>query len=387
MQSETNVNRTLVCLIGAQVCINGCMAGVRMAAPLMSLRMGQGAAAVGMLLALFAIVQLFLAIPAGRYADRHSFKNPVAWCMGSSVLGAGLAAAWPIFPVLCVSAMLCGGATGATVITLQRHAGRLASDPIRLRQVFSWMAIAPSIANFVGPFVAGLAIDYAGFRVCFTILALLALCSWLGIRHAVDLPLDKSQEVRTRGSAWDLLGESRMRLLLLVNWLLSSCWDVHTFVLPILGHEREISASVIGIILGLFAVAATVVRLFLPVIVARVKEWAVITAAMVTTACLFGVYPLMQSSWSMAVCSILLGFSLGGVQPMVMSMLHQITLPHRQGEALGLRMISVNVSSILTPLVFGTVGAAIGVASVFWVVGTMVASGVRAAWQLKERVE
>jgi hypothetical protein len=40
------------------------------------------------------------------------------------------------------------------------------------------------------------------------------------------------------------------RRLLLMNWALSSCWDVHTFVVPILGHERGLSASVIGTILG-----------------------------------------------------------------------------------------------------------------------------------------
>jgi predicted MFS family arabinose efflux permease len=380
---EVDVNRTLRCLIGVQVGFNGCMAGVRMAAPLLALRMGQGVAAVGMLLALFAIVQLFLAIPAGRYADRHNLRNPVAWCMGFVVLGAGLAAVWPVFPVLCVSAMLCGAANGAAEITLQRHAGRLANDLAQLKRIFSWMAVAPSIANFIGPFVAGIMIDHAGFRACFTILALLALCSWLGMRHAADPPVNEVREGTAQNSVWDLLGESRMRLLLLVNWLLSSCWGVHAFVLPILGHERNISASVIGIILGLFAIAATVVRLFLPAIAARVREWAVITIAMIATAILFGVYPLTRSSWTMAVCSILLGFSLGGVQPMVMSMLHQITPPQRQGEALGLRMISGNVSSILTPLVFGTVGAAIGIASVFWVVGTMVAAGTHAAWQLR----
>jgi predicted MFS family arabinose efflux permease len=280
--------------------------------------------------------------------------------------------------------MLCGGANGTAVIVLQRHAGRLAHDPAQLKLVFSWMAIAPSIANFVGPFMAGLAIDHAGFRVCFALLALLAACSWLAARQATDLPLSGNEkEPDAQSSAWDLLGDSRMRLLLLVNWLLSSCWDVHSFVLPVLGHERGISASVIGIILGLFAVAATVVRLFLPVVVAHLKEWAVILGAMVATAILFGIYPLMQSSWTMAVCSILLGFSLGGVQPMVMSMLHQITPSHRHGEALGLRMVSINVSNILTPLVFGTVGAAIGVASVFWVVGATVASGTRAAWRLR----
>jgi hypothetical protein len=56
------------------------------------------------------------------------------------------------------------------------------------------------------------------------------------------------------------------RRLLLVNWLLSSCWDVHTFVVPVLGHERGLSASVIGSILGAFAIAAALIRVLLPVI-------------------------------------------------------------------------------------------------------------------------
>ena len=40
MNTDIRLNRTLLCLIGVQVCINGCMAGIRMAAPLLSLRQG-----------------------------------------------------------------------------------------------------------------------------------------------------------------------------------------------------------------------------------------------------------------------------------------------------------------------------------------------------------
>ena len=383
MKSDIRLNSTLACLIGVQVCLNGCMAGVRMAAPLLSLRLGYSTAAVGILLALFAFIQLFLAIPAGRYADRHSLRRPIGFCMGFAVLGAGLVAMWPVFPVLCVAALLTGGATGVSVITLQRHAGRLANDPVQLKQVFSWLAIAPSVANFIGPFLAGLMIDHAGFRASFATMAGLALLSWFLVRKSVEIPEQKNADQEERNSSWDLLTEPRMRHLLLVNWLLTSCWDVHTFVLPVLGHERGISASVIGVILGAFAIAATVVRLFMPVIAARLREWAVITVAMATTAVLCGVYPLVQSPLAMGVCSVLLGLSLGSVQPMVMSALHQITPPHRQGEALGLRLMSINVSSILMPMVFGTVGAAIGVSSVFWAVGATVACGTRAAWKLK----
>ena len=58
-------------LVGAQICVHAGMTGFRMAAPLMALREGYSAAAVGVLLALFALAQVCLALPAGRYAERH----------------------------------------------------------------------------------------------------------------------------------------------------------------------------------------------------------------------------------------------------------------------------------------------------------------------------
>jgi sugar phosphate permease len=174
-----------------------------------------------------------------------------------------------------------------------------------------------------------------------------------------------------------------MRRLLAVNWLLSSCWDVHTFVVPVLGHERGYSASVVGTILGSFAVAAAFIRVCLPFISRHVKEFQIITGSMACTAVLFGVYPLMPSPWAMGLCSILLGLVLGTAQPMIMSTLHQITPPHRHGEALGLRLMSINASSVLMPMLFGAAGALAGVAPVFWVVGSVVGWGSHMAWRLR----
>ena len=52
----------LVRLMLAQLFLNACVTGMRMAAPLQALRLGQGEAAVGCLIALFALVQVFLAL-------------------------------------------------------------------------------------------------------------------------------------------------------------------------------------------------------------------------------------------------------------------------------------------------------------------------------------
>ena len=359
------------------------MAGVRLAAPLLALREGYSEAAGGVLLALFALTQVFLALPAGRYADRRGLKRPVGISVLAACLGAGLAAAFPVFPVLCLSALLTGGATGAASIALQRHVGRAATTPTQLKQVFSWLAIGPAISNFLGPFSAGLMIDHAGFRLAFLLMAALPLVAWFWVLPTRELPPIVPTEGGQRGTTWDLVREPKLRRLLLVNWILSSCWDVHTFVVPVLGHERGLSASVIGTLLGAFAVAAALVRVLLPGLAARLQEWAVLAAAMATTAVLFAIYPFLQAPLAMGLCSVLLGLALGCVQPMIMSMLHQITPEHRHGEALGLRLMAINGSSVLMPLLFGSAGTLIGVAGVFWVVGVIVGGGARVAWGLR----
>lgn len=389
------MNWALARLIAGQICIHACMAGMRMAAPLLALRQGYSAAAVGVLLALFALTQVFLALPAGRYADRHGLKRPVRHAVVAAVLGAGGAFVWPVFPMLCVAALLTGGATGAATIALQRHVGRAAHDATQLKQVFSWLAIGPAVSNFLGPFCAGLLIDHAGalwgmsaegtagFRAAFALMAALPLATWFWVRATQELPSVIAAAGGPRQRAWELLADAGFRRLLIVNWMLSSCWDVHTFVVPLLGYERGLSASVIGSILGAFAIAAALVRVLMPLVAERLREATVVTWAMGVTALLFAIYPLLPTALALGACSVLLGFALGSVQPMVMSLLHQITPAHRHGEALGLRLMAINGSSVLMPLLFGSASTLIGVSGLFWIVGATVGLGSRVAWQMR----
>jgi len=209
------------------------------------------------------------------------------------------------------------------------------------------------------------------------------LLTWWLVRKVHEEPPVQSQHAGHTGRAWDLWREPDFRRLILVNWFLSSAWDVHTFVVPVLGHDRGLSASVIGTILGVFAASAAAIRVFLPILAARVHEWVLIVAAMVATTVIYGIYPFMQHALSMGVCSVLLGFALGMVQPMVMSMLHQITPEHRHGEAVGLRMMVINASSVAMPMLFGGAGAVVGISAVFWTVAATVGAGIRVGWQLK----
>ncbi|TFZ05643.1 MFS transporter [Ramlibacter henchirensis] len=358
--------------------LNACLTGMRMAAPLQALRLGHREAAVGLLIALFALAQVFLALPAGRYCEHHGLKRPVGWSVLTAVAGCAIAAAWPVFPVLCAGALLTGGAAGVAGIAVQRHVARLVSDPAALRQAFSWLAIGLALSNVLGPVAAGVMIDGAGFRAAFLAIAALPLLGWLSVRGAHDRGSTPPEAANGR-DAWNLWREPGLRRLLIVTCLLSACWDVHAFLVPVLGHERGFTASQIGSILGAFGIAAAAVRLLTPLVAAQLREWAILVGAMAATAFLFGIYPLMHDPLAMGLCSVLLGLTMGSTQPMVMSLLHQLAPEHRYGQAVAMRVVVINVSSVGIPILSGLAGAVVGAAGVFWAAGLMVGAGTRLA--------
>jgi MFS family permease len=374
----------LLALIGGQIALHSCMAGIRMAAPLAALREGHAAWAVGVLLGLFAAAPVVLALAAGRLADRHGYHLPIRVAVALTIVGGICAVIATVLPAgqfigLCLAALLTGAGTSFGLIAIQRSAGRMASGTTDLKRIFSWLGLAPALANVVGPVVAGTLIDLAGFQLAFAVLAALPLASLVWARFVpVEARADGAAAER-RPNSWDLLGAPGFTRLLFVNWLLASSWDVHTFLVPILGHQRGFSASAIGLVLGVFAIAVAAVRLVIPLLAHRLRESHVLVGAMLICAAVFAVYPLAHTAWVMGCCAVVLGLALGAVQPMVMTTLHQITPATRHGEAIALRSMAINLSSAVMPLAFGLAGATLGASALFWLMGAAVGSGSLAA--------
>ncbi len=380
--APSTFGRVLPALIIGQVGLHATMAGVRMAAPLQALRDGHSAWSVGVLLALYAAAPVLLSMQTGRMADRLGYHRPVHIAIGLSLLGALLAlgatfaSAAARLPLLCASAMFVGSGANMGLIVIQRQAGQAVGNSTERMRMFSWLGIAPSLSNVVGPVAAGLMIDAGGFAAAYGLMLALPLLTWWCARR---VPRDAQglQQSRPppRRSAWTLLQAPGLKRLLVVNWVLSACWDVHLFAVPILGFERGFSATTIGLILGTFTLAVSGVRLLIPLWAHRMSEIVVLRLAMLGTGIVFGLYPLAQTPWLMGGCAVLLGLTLGSVQPMIMSTLHQLTPAGRHGESIAMRSVVMNASSTAMPLLFGAAGSALGAAALFWVVGAAVASG------------
>lgn len=378
--------RHLLAFCIGQLGLHAVMAGLRMSAPLQLLREGYGAGSVGLMLALFAAAPVLTAMWAGRLADRHGYHRPVLLSLLLSAGGAASAVAStfvdgaPHFALLCLAAMASGTGANTGMMAIMRTAGLVARNSTERVRIFSWLGVAPPFANVIGPVSAGLMIDYAGFRAAFLLMCLFtALTVWSLLqvpRGAVPVVAGPPAS----GNALGLLREPGMKRLILANWVLSTCWDAHTFAVPIIGHERGFSASTIGLILGVFTLAVTGIRLVIPMLAHRLDETQVLRATMWGAGLVMAVYPFAATPWAMGACSVLLGIALGSSQPMVMTTLHHLSPPDRHGQALALRSLAINLSSTLMPLAFGAAGLAVGTAVLFWFCG---ASSAAAAWTVR----
>jgi MFS family permease len=388
----TGTGRALLAMIAGQLGVHAALGGLRMATPLQALGEGYSPWAVGVLLALFAAAPVVLALHAGRMADRLGYRHPMQVAVALVVAGALVAVVstaddgWLHFALLCLSALLVGAGANIGMIATQRAAGHLAGTGVERVRVFSWLGIAPSFANVVGPVSAGLMIDAGGFRAAYLLMLALPLMGLWFARRVPAGPVVVAPSAATgeAATAWHLLREPGMKRLLFVNWLLSTCWDVHNFAVPILGHERGFSASTIGLILGAFTLSVSLVRLVIPLLAQHLREVTVVRAAMVGTALVFVLYPLAPTPLAMMGCALLLGISLGVVQPMLMSTLFQLTPTHRHGEALAFRSMSINASSTAMPLLFGLLGTTLGAAALFWLIGAAVGAGNWSARRLQD---
>ena len=107
-------------------------------------------------------------------------------------------------------------------------------------------------------------------------------------------------------------------------------------------------------------------RRVVPLLVRRVSEWQMLVLAMLSTGATYLVFPLVHGMPLLLTLAFILGFGLGGAQPMIMSLLCSKAPAGRAAEAIGVRSLIINLSQTGMPLLFGALGEALGMTPVFW---------------------
>ncbi len=369
-------SRTLATLIPLGIANHAVLAGSRVTASLDALGRGASTFTVGVMMALYALLPMALAVAAGRFSDRAGVRKPMLLGTAGVAAGAALPVLLPGLAALFASAAIVGAGFMVFQVAAQNATGELGGPAERARN-FSLLALGYSISGFIGPLAAGFAIDHLGFAATFALLAVVPFAPLATLaRGRPTLPRMRPHDADAhRGGVRALMRHRLLRRALAINALFAVGWDLHTVFVPIYGEKIGLSASEIGLVLATFAAATFVVRLAMPLIARHSTEQRVLVVALFAASAVYLAYPFARVVAALLVLSFGLGLALGTGQPMVMALLHTHAPPGRLGEAAGVRMSLVNSMAVAVPLVFGALGASIGLAPVFWSVGACLAAG------------
>lgn len=381
----------LMRLVAGQSMSQTCMSGLRAALPIYALRQGYGTTEVGLLVAGFSASNLLLSVPIGRLADRRGLQLPWKLSVWLAVIGAVLCALWPNLAGLALAAMLIGTSSALSQLAAQHHAIVASADSQERSEFIGWIMMAPAFAALIGPAFMGVLLDRAGqtpadyrslVAVCASI-ATLALMSWWAVRTIPNHPAAKpaSDKVQPR-DRWALLRNPRFRAVLVVNTLSFTCWNAFLLIIPIMAHARGLSATMVGAIFGAFSLTTAVSRPLLPRLTRKVARRSLLIGMNLACAILFIAFAWIEAGWAYILSAALLGLTLGSVQVLLTTNLADESPADKQGEAMGIRLLTYSGTSVVMPIALGAAATLLGPAAVFVITALVAAGGAALSMRL-----
>ncbi len=358
--------------------------GSKIIITLFSIELGAPQVVIGLLVALYSLFPMLLAIYAGKLADRLGVRWPMV--MGSCGLALGLTLPFwfPSTTTLYFQAALVGAAHVFYNVSVQNLIGSIGNADDRTKN-FSNFGLAMSTGSFLGPLICGFGIDHFGHARTYLMIAAFPLVTAVIMASAkhmkngrVTRKADTADAAKAESTATSppfelIVANKPLRRALITGAVILTGIDLFHFYMPIYGHHIGLSASQIGVVLAVFSVAAFVVRVWMPAIVQRLGAERVLIMSMFVAAATYIAVPYISNMVVLCAVCFLLGLGTGCGQPLSLSMIYERAPGGRSGEALGLRATLNNFTHMVTPLLFGAIGTAFGIAPVFWFNSLMLA--------------
>ncbi len=338
----------------------------------------------------FAILPVFVALPVGRWIDRGNDAR-ACWT-GAALIAVACLGFWlapsSALHLLGFSIVL---GFGHTFCMAGHQMLAVRSTSARGREsVLGYYMIAAAIGQGTGPFLVGwlggaAAVPPTG--PLFAISLVVALAS-----VAVALAIRPAAGRARRGDAGDAIPVGTlMRLrglpaVIVASVVTVTALDLLVIYLPLLGAERNINSSHIGMLLTARSLASLASRMFYSRMIFSIGRAPLTLTSMLGAAAAFIALALPLSLPAMYGVLIVLGFAMGIASTLTISGVVHIAPAAAYGTALTLRMTGNRIGQVMFPALSGLLAAATGVAGILAIIGISLAvSGVAVPISLRAR--
>jgi MFS family permease len=344
--------------------------------PLLAEGMGASLSAIGFTVGAFSLIAVFLSVPLGGLVDRFGVKRLLLFGVGCNILNALILIRADTVSKLIIAQMIAGLAFLLHVVASQAYFSRL-SDPSQREKGFGWLGFGASAGQSVGPILGGFLVDRYDYQAAFWVVLVL---SSMGLALA---GLKRTRESNPTKLSYNLLQDARQAkalatdpsvlMVLVFTFAIIFAVNLRSSFLPVFLRAEGLTEASVGLLISIFAVMSTSIRLIFGKLVQLFDRKRIIAVSMLAVVLGVGLIPLMFSAVSFAVILAVFGLGFGMTQPLSMVMIADLTDPSQSGLAMGLRFTSIMVASLLSPIFFGFLVGTFGLTSAFYVAAAVVA--------------
>ncbi|WP_181578325.1 MFS transporter [Arthrobacter sp. AQ5-05] len=359
--------------------LQGAVYLVRPATSYRALELGVDPGLLGLVVASFSILPVFLAIAIGRATDRGHEKQVLLGGAGLMLAsGAGLLFAAPSLPALLGWNVVLGVGHLMSIIGEQ---SRLASANARnMDRVFGFYTMVTAVAQAAAPlllgFLGGAAVNpdtAVLLRAYLLATAAMLVATFPMVRHSVPVAPGGSNAPVKLGTALKVEPAARNTLIASIglSMMVLCSIDLLQVYLPALGVERGIPTQTIGGLLALRAAATVLSRLGMDRLVRAVGRARLLLVSTGASALLVGLLVLDLPVPAMAALLAAAGLGLGLGQPLSMTVVSTAATEGTRGTWMSIRLLGNRLGQAVIPVGVGVFATSMGAGGVFLVLGTL----------------
>lgn len=245
----------------------------------------------------------------------------------------------------------------------------------RLAFALGFLSSSTFIGQSLGPVIGGFVADFVGYRVSFFVGAILMLIDFLLVLFIVKESniFKEKEDSKTKVKAPLLSVFTSMTIAMLVVLLLMRIGrTIFNPFMPIYVQESlgttEGTARITGIINGIIGAMTAISGLTLSRLGDKYDRMKLLIVLLIAGVVLSVPIILINNLWVFAIFYGILFFTIGGIEPIIMSVTTEQTPRERRGMLFGIQGTVGSIGFALAPLLGGIVSIRFSTKSVIWLI-------------------
>jgi MFS family permease len=349
--------------------------------PLLAQKMGAGPTTTGFIVGAFSLIAVFLSIPLGGLVDRFGVKRLLLLGIICNIASAAILLQTDTLTELVAAQLIAGIGFLLHVVGGQTFISRL-PDAHQREKGFGWFSFGAAAGQSVGPVLGGFLVHRSGYPAAFWVALILSAAGLivLGLKNTPAARATKSsynpvQDARLAGA---LAVDPKLMMILIATFAIIFAANLRASFLPVLLRTEGLTESTVGILISIFAVMSTSIRLIFGRLLDMFDRKKILAFSMLAIVLAVGLMPAMMSTPEFAVLISLFGLGFGMTQPLTMVMVADLTDPNQSGLAMGLRLTATMAASLISPIFLGLIIETFSLPPAFYVAALVVGlAGIR----------